>query len=78
LPQFKGEKKRQPIINAAIFSEHPITNSLFADATLPALFGAVLAILTILAGMAGVGTGAGRREHIEWNLIDEKNRQQIL
>ena len=76
--QFKGKRKRQPKINAAIFLERPITNSLFADAALPAFFGAVLAILTILAGMAGVGTGAGRCENVGWNLIDEQNRQQKL
>jgi len=38
----------------------------------------VLAILAVLAGMARVGTFTGRRENVEWNLIDEKNRQQEL
>jgi hypothetical protein len=46
---------------------------LLTNAALPTFFGAVLAILTILAGMARVGTSAGRCGNVEWNLIDEKN-----
>jgi hypothetical protein len=38
----------------------------------------VLAILAILARIARVGTCAGRCENVEWNLIDEKNRQHDL
>jgi len=51
---------------------------LLADAALTAFFGAVLAILAILAGMAAVGTCAGRCGNIEWNLIEEKNRYHDL
>jgi hypothetical protein len=51
---------------------------LLTDATLPAFFGAVLAILAILAGVAGVGTCAGRCGNIEWNLIEEENRYHDL
>ena len=54
------------------------SQKLLTNAALPAFFGAVLAILTILAGMARVGTCAGRCEVVEWNLIEEKNRQQEL
>jgi hypothetical protein len=36
----------------------------------------MLAILTILAGMAGVGSRAGRRGSARWNLAEEKNPQQ--
>jgi len=49
------------------------SETLLADTALPAFLGAVLAILTILAGMARVGTCAGRCGNVEWNLIDEKN-----
>jgi hypothetical protein len=45
---------------------------LFADAALPAFFGAVLAILTILAGVAWIGAGTGRRESVERDVTDEK------
>ena len=45
---------------------------LFADTALPAFLGAVLAILAILARVAGVGTYAGRRENVERHLTDEK------
>jgi hypothetical protein len=38
----------------------------------------MLAILAILAGMARVGTCAGRCGNIEWNLIEEKNRYHDL
>jgi hypothetical protein len=38
----------------------------------------VLAILTILAGVARIGTSARRCGSVEWNLIDEKNRQDDL
>src|SRR5260221_6508966 len=34
--------------------------------------------LTILAGVARISTSARRCGSIEWNLIDEKNRQQKL
>jgi len=51
---------------------------LLTNAALPALLGAVLAILTILAGMAGVGTCAGRCGSAERNLIEEKNRYHYL
>jgi hypothetical protein len=51
---------------------------LLADAALPALLGAVLAILTILARMARIGTCAGRCGNVEWNLIEEKNRYHDL
>jgi hypothetical protein len=56
----------------------PYLSSLFADAALPTFFGAVPAILTILAGMARIGTCAGRCENVERKLIEEKNRQQEL
>jgi hypothetical protein len=46
-----------------------------ADTALPAFLGAVLAILTILAGFAGIGTCAGSSESVERKLIEEKNRQ---
>jgi len=49
-----------------------VWQGLFADAALPAFFGAVLAIPTILAGMAGIGTCAGRCENVERQLTDEK------
>jgi len=55
-----------------------VWQGLFADAALPAFFGAVLAILTILAGMTRVGTRAGRCENADWKLIDKKNRQHDL
>jgi len=48
---------------------------LFAHAALPTLFGAVLAILTILASMARVGTCAGRCGSAQRNLAEEKNPQ---
>ena len=51
---------------------------LLAHATLPAFLGAVLAILTVLAGVAGIGTRAGRGENVERELTDEKNRQQDM
>ena len=51
---------------------------LLANAALPALLGAVLTILTILAGMAGVGTRTSRCGGAQWYLADEKNRQQNL
>jgi hypothetical protein len=51
---------------------------LLTNTTLPAFFGAVLAILTILARMARVGTSAGRCGNVEWNLIEEKNRYHDL
>jgi len=57
---------------------HGTTKFLFADAALPAFLGTVLAILTILAGVARISTSARRCGSIEWNLIDEKNRQQKL
>jgi hypothetical protein len=47
---------------------------LLTNAALPAFLGAVLAILTILAGMTGVGTRAGRCGTAHWNLADEENR----
>jgi len=53
-------------------------DSLFADAALPALFGTVLAILTILASMARIVTRAGRCGNVGWNLIDEKDKQHDL
>lgn len=53
-------------------------SSLLANAALPAFFGAVLAILAVLARVAGISARACCRQHIEWNLIDEKNRQQNL
>ena len=53
-------------------------SSLLTNAALPAFLGAVLAILTILAGMARIGTGAGRGENVERKLVEEKNRQQEL
>ncbi len=51
---------------------------LFTNAALPAFLGTVLAILAILAGVARVGACAGRCENVEWNLIDEEDRQQNL
>ena len=51
---------------------------LLAYTALPAFLGAVLAILTILTGMAGIGARAGRCGSAQWNLADEKNRQQEL
>lgn len=54
------------------------SRKLLTDTALPALLGAVLAILTILAGMAGVGSRACRCGDAEWNLIEEKNRQHDL
>ena len=42
-----------------------VWQGLFANAALSAFLGAVLAILTILAGMAGVGAGAGSGENVE-------------
>jgi hypothetical protein len=51
---------------------------LFTNAAFPTFFGAVLAILTVLAGMAGIGTCAGRGESVERNLTDEKGYQQNL
>jgi len=38
---------------------------LLTNTALPAFLGAVLAILAILAGMAGVGAGAGSGENVE-------------
>ena len=49
-----------------------VWQGLFANATLPAFLGTVLAILTILAGVARVGAGAGRGENVERHLADEK------
>jgi hypothetical protein len=51
---------------------------LLANATLSALLGTMLAILTVLAGMAGIGAGARRSENVERKLTDEKNRQQEM
>jgi len=51
---------------------------LLTNTTLPAFFGTVLAILTILASIARVGTYAGRCGNVEWNLIEEKNRYHDL
>jgi pheromone shutdown protein TraB len=51
---------------------------LLANTTLSALLGTMLAILTVLAGMAGIGTCAGCCENVERKLTDEKNRQQDL
>jgi hypothetical protein len=47
---------------------------LLTNTALTAFLCAVLAILAILAGMTRVGTCTGRRENVEWKLIDEKNR----
>ncbi len=47
--------------------------SLLADAALSAVLRTVFAILAILANMAGVGTCAGRRKHVERDLVGEKN-----
>ncbi len=55
-----------------------VWQGLFANTALPAFLGAVLAIFTILAGVAGVGARTGRCENVEWNLIDEEDRQQNL
>jgi hypothetical protein len=39
--------------------------SLFANSAFPAIFCAVLAVFAILAGVARIGTSAGRGENIE-------------
>jgi hypothetical protein len=51
---------------------------LFADAALPAFLGAVLAILTILACMARIGTCASRCGSAQRNLAEEKNPQHDM
>jgi len=51
---------------------------LLTNAALPAFLGAVLAILTILARMARVGTSAGRCGSAQRNLAEEKNPQHDL
>jgi hypothetical protein len=73
---FKGKRRRHPKINNAIFLEPRMKDSLFADAALPAFFRAVPTILAVLAGVARIGTSAGRRKDID--LIDEKNGQHNL
>jgi len=73
--QFGGRRKRQPKIKATVFLECPITKFLFAYPALSAVLRAVLAIFAILAGVAGIGTSAGRRENVEGNLINEQNGQ---
>jgi len=45
---------------------------LFTNAAFPTFFGAVLAVLTILAGVTRVGTCTGCGESVERNLTDEK------
>jgi hypothetical protein len=50
----------------------------FTNTAVTAILRTVLAILTILAGFAGIGTGAGSGENVEWNLIEEENRQHDL
>ena len=49
-----------------------VWQGLFANAALSAFLGAVLAVLTILAGVTWVGTRAGRCENVERHLTDEK------
>jgi hypothetical protein len=51
---------------------------LVADTTLSSVLRTVLTMLAILAGVTRVGTCAGRRENVERNLIEEKNRQNNL
>jgi hypothetical protein len=53
-----------------VTSEESLTN-----AALPALLGAVLAILAILAGMARIGTCASRCGSAQGYLAEEKNPQ---
>jgi hypothetical protein len=53
-----------------------LVRRLFADTALPAVLCAVLAVFAVLAGFAGIGTGAGRRERIKRNLIEENHREQ--
>jgi len=72
---FNGKRKREQEINIAIFLVPRMTDSLFADAALPAFFGTMLAVLAILAGVAGVGTCAGRCGSAQRNLAEEKNPQ---
>ena len=53
-------------------------HSLLANAAFSAVLRAMLTILAILAGMTRVRTRASRRENIERNLMEEKNRQNNL
>jgi hypothetical protein len=49
-----------------------------AHSALPAFFGAVPTILTVLAGVTRIGTCARGGKHIERDLIDENKRQHDL
>jgi len=51
---------------------------LLTNTTLSALFGAMPAILAVLAGVTRISASAGSRKNIDRNLIDEKNRQHNL
>jgi hypothetical protein len=53
-------------------------HSLLANAAFSAVLRAMLTILAILAGVTRVRTRASRRENIERNLMEEKNRQNNL
>jgi hypothetical protein len=52
--------------------------SSLADAALSTILRAVLAILTILASTARIGSGASRRENVKRDLIEQQNRQHDL
>jgi hypothetical protein len=54
------------------------TKRLLTNTALSALLGAMPTILAVLASVAGVSACACGRKNIEWNLIDEKNRQHDL
>jgi hypothetical protein len=51
---------------------------LLADTALTAVLRAVFAILTVLARIARIGSSAGRRKDVSWNLVDENHCQQDL
>jgi hypothetical protein len=62
----------------ANFRELCMKHSLLANAAFSAVLRAMLTILAILAGVTRVRTRASRRENIERNLMEEKNRQNNL
>jgi hypothetical protein len=55
-----------------------IPSRLLADAALSAFLGTMPAILAVLTGVTRIGTRTCGGEHIERNLIDEKNGQHDL
>lgn len=73
-----GSFKKQRLIDSILHGWRLQLTFLLAHATVSAFLRAVFAILTILAGVAGVGTCAGRCGSARWNLADEKNRQDDL